>query len=83
MLNLGRHCSTYSSMRFVDDSTYMEKESDLQEYVLNDVGCIYNGNAREIGAKPWNFGQVTALSIFVTWQALVVRFTCINKITKE
>ncbi|XP_064598834.1 uncharacterized protein LOC135465525 [Liolophura sinensis] len=40
-----------------DDSTYMEKESDLEEYVLNDVGCIYNGNSRQIGAKAWNFGQ--------------------------
>ncbi|XP_052817705.1 protein-glutamine gamma-glutamyltransferase K-like [Mya arenaria] len=51
-----------------DDGTYMEKRKpadpensdetyDLDEYVLNPSGCVYQGNAFTRGAKPWNFGQ--------------------------
>lgn len=40
-----------------DDPVYLEKESLLDEYVLNDKGVIFCGNYRQIGGRPWNFGQ--------------------------
>lgn len=39
------------------DGTYMENEKHRAEYVLNDNGCVYRGNAYQVGAKEWNFGQ--------------------------
>ena len=32
----------------------------LDEYVLNETGCVYRGNAWTRGAKEWNFGQVNS-----------------------
>uniref|UniRef100_A0A672QUZ1 Coagulation factor XIII A chain n=1 Tax=Sinocyclocheilus grahami TaxID=75366 RepID=A0A672QUZ1_SINGR len=39
------------------DQVYMDKEEDRQEYVLNDVGTIYNGEFNNITSRSWNFGQ--------------------------
>ncbi len=36
----------------------MDKEEDRQEYVMNDVGTIYNGEFNNITSRSWNFGQV-------------------------
>ena len=41
-----------------DDTVYMSDEQKLEEYVLNDSGCLFQGQARQIGAVPWFFGQV-------------------------
>ncbi|XP_057178198.1 coagulation factor XIII A chain-like [Triplophysa rosa] len=35
----------------------MEKEEDRQEYVLNDVGVIYNGEFNNVTVRSWNYGQ--------------------------
>lgn len=40
-----------------DDGVYLEDQEKLAEYVLNDNGCVYRGNAWQPGAKEWNFGQ--------------------------
>ncbi|KAI2649300.1 Coagulation factor XIII A chain [Labeo rohita] len=42
------------------DQVYMEKEEDRQEYVMNDVGSIYNGEFSNIITRSWNFGQMNA-----------------------
>uniref|UniRef100_A0A8C1ACT4 protein-glutamine gamma-glutamyltransferase n=2 Tax=Cyprinus carpio TaxID=7962 RepID=A0A8C1ACT4_CYPCA len=39
------------------DQVYMDKEEDRQEYVMNDVGTIYNGEFNNITSRSWNFGQ--------------------------
>ncbi|XP_057178004.1 coagulation factor XIII A chain-like [Triplophysa rosa] len=39
------------------DQVYLSKESDRQEYVLNDVGVIYNGEFNNMSSRPWNYGQ--------------------------
>ncbi|XP_073687168.1 coagulation factor XIII A chain isoform X2 [Garra rufa] len=39
------------------DQVYMEKEEDRQEYVMNDVGSIYNGVFSNITTRSWNYGQ--------------------------
>lgn len=41
-----------------DDQVFMATEGLLDEYILNESGAIYGGNYHQIGAKPWNFGQV-------------------------
>ncbi|XP_052815578.1 annulin-like [Mya arenaria] len=40
-----------------DDQTYMADSKLLEEYVLNDHGCVYRGSAWAPKAKEWNFGQ--------------------------
>lgn len=44
-----------------DDLVYVEEEDLLNEYILNDSGCIFRGNKRQVSLKPWNFGQVRVL----------------------
>ncbi|KAA0704900.1 Coagulation factor XIII A chain [Triplophysa tibetana] len=39
------------------DEVYMSKQSDRQEYVLNDVGVIFNGEFTDMSSRPWNYGQ--------------------------
>ncbi|XDV46821.1 hypothetical protein PO909_016653 [Leuciscus waleckii] len=39
------------------DHVYMVKDEDRQEYVMNDVGIIYNGEFSNITYRSWNFGQ--------------------------
>lgn len=52
-----------------DDQTYMSECDDLQEYVLNDHGCVYRGNAYFPKGKEWNFGQVRKIRL---------RFICVT-----
>ncbi|KAJ8298605.1 hypothetical protein KUTeg_022665 [Tegillarca granosa] len=40
-----------------DDSVYFPDNKLLEEYVNNDSGVIFQGNYKQIGAKPWFFGQ--------------------------
>ena len=40
-----------------DDQVYMTSEEEKAEYVLNDVGKMYTGNYKQVGAKPWNFAM--------------------------
>ncbi|XP_046702172.1 coagulation factor XIII, A1 polypeptide a, tandem duplicate 1 isoform X2 [Silurus meridionalis] len=39
------------------DQVYLADEGKRQEYVLNDVGMIYNGDYANVGNRPWNYGQ--------------------------
>lgn len=41
-----------------EDSVFMEKEIDREEYVLADFGYIWVGSARRNEGIPWQFGQV-------------------------
>ncbi|NXX16887.1 TGM1 glutamyltransferase, partial [Podargus strigoides] len=41
-----------------DDQVYMEKTSDLNEYVLNETGRIFYGTEDQIAERSWNYGQV-------------------------
>ncbi|XP_068280977.1 protein-glutamine gamma-glutamyltransferase K [Nyctibius grandis] len=40
-----------------DDHVYMEKTSDLNEYVLNETGRIFYGTEDQIAERSWNYGQ--------------------------
>uniref|UniRef100_A0A8C0Z9R8 protein-glutamine gamma-glutamyltransferase n=1 Tax=Cyanistes caeruleus TaxID=156563 RepID=A0A8C0Z9R8_CYACU len=39
------------------DDVYMSNENERQEYVLNENGIIFVGNARYIEARGWYYGQ--------------------------
>lgn len=43
---------------FSGDDVYMSNENERQEYVLNENGIIFVGNARYIEARGWFYGQV-------------------------
>uniref|UniRef100_A0A672S4K2 protein-glutamine gamma-glutamyltransferase n=1 Tax=Sinocyclocheilus grahami TaxID=75366 RepID=A0A672S4K2_SINGR len=40
-----------------EDLVYMPRDTDRQEYVMNDVGIIFNGEINNISSRAWNFGQ--------------------------
>ncbi|MGH0124196.1 UNVERIFIED_CONTAM: hypothetical protein FKN15_054119 [Acipenser sinensis] len=40
-----------------DDSVCLDNEAERNEYVLNDVGTIYYGEASNVETRPWIFGQ--------------------------
>lgn len=37
----------------------MDDEREREEYVLNDIGVIFYGNATEVKSRSWSFGQVS------------------------
>uniref|UniRef100_A0A671PZ23 protein-glutamine gamma-glutamyltransferase n=1 Tax=Sinocyclocheilus anshuiensis TaxID=1608454 RepID=A0A671PZ23_9TELE len=39
------------------DLVYVSRDTDRHEYVLNDVGIIYNGEYNNISSRSWNYGQ--------------------------
>ncbi|XP_073686810.1 coagulation factor XIII A chain-like [Garra rufa] len=39
------------------DQVHMPKDTDRQEYLMNEVGIIYNGEFNNIGYRSWNYGQ--------------------------
>lgn len=40
-----------------DDTVYMEREDERQEYVLNDVGKVYMGTYNAVTGTRWHYGQ--------------------------
>ncbi|CAL8357357.1 unnamed protein product [Lota lota] len=40
-----------------EDAVYLPDESLLQEYIMNEHGCIFTGSADLMQRLPWNFGQ--------------------------
>ncbi|XP_058621908.1 coagulation factor XIII A chain-like [Onychostoma macrolepis] len=39
------------------DPVYVSRDNDRQEYVMNDVGIIYNGEFNNVTSRSWNYGQ--------------------------
>ena len=48
------------SLNFADDSVYMRTRAHLNEYLLNDVGKVYQGSYKTPIGRDWAFGQFEA-----------------------
>lgn len=48
----------YSLLYSTEDEVYFNDTKLLEEYILNDSGAIFHGNYKQVGAKPWFYGQV-------------------------
>lgn len=42
-----------------EDAVFMDDEREREEYVLNDIGVIFYGDATEVKSRSWSFGQVS------------------------
>lgn len=51
------------SIFFKDDAVYLKDDDKRQEYVLNDNGLIWRGSHSRMRPSPWNYGQVSRMSI--------------------
>ncbi|XP_054984323.1 coagulation factor XIII A chain [Sorex araneus] len=40
-----------------EDAVFMDDEKEREEYVLNDIGVIFYGEARDIKSRSWSYGQ--------------------------
>ncbi|XP_063779165.1 coagulation factor XIII A chain [Pseudophryne corroboree] len=40
-----------------EDAVYMDDEREIEEYVMNDVGVIFNGEISNIKKRSWEYGQ--------------------------
>ncbi|TRY89156.1 hypothetical protein DNTS_018074 [Danionella cerebrum] len=40
-----------------EDEVYIEDDNDREEYVMNDIGFIYNGDYDMVASRSWNYGQ--------------------------
>lgn len=55
-----------------EDQVFMEGDAEKDEYILNESGKIYTGTYKQIGAKPWNFGQVGLPWLWSSLSLLIV-----------
>lgn len=44
-----------------EDDSYVEDESNIQDYLLSDVGTIWRGTCRRKLAMKWEYGQVNQM----------------------
>ncbi|XP_075684564.1 coagulation factor XIII A chain [Rhinoderma darwinii] len=40
-----------------EDAVYLDEEKEIEEYVMNDVGVIFHGEANNIKTRSWEYGQ--------------------------
>ncbi|XP_072267856.1 coagulation factor XIII A chain isoform X2 [Pyxicephalus adspersus] len=40
-----------------EDAVYMDDEREIEEYVMNDVGVVFQGELNNIKTRPWEYGQ--------------------------
>ncbi|GCC30889.1 hypothetical protein chiPu_0009343 [Chiloscyllium punctatum] len=40
-----------------EDAVYLDNDAEKEEYVLNDIGCIYYGKFTEVVSRTWFFDQ--------------------------
>ncbi|XP_064199891.1 coagulation factor XIII A chain [Anguilla rostrata] len=40
-----------------DDAVFLKDETERKEYILEESGVVYHGEAGDVSARPWNFGQ--------------------------
>lgn len=54
------HCST-------EDAVFLPKQSEREEYILNESGTIWAGAYDNMFTWPWNFAQVTFCTCIATY----------------
>ncbi|KAJ8281192.1 hypothetical protein GJAV_G00064560 [Gymnothorax javanicus] len=52
------------------DLVYLPNEEELQEYILNESGLLYQGSWDHIQPLPWNFGQFEKDVVYICFEIL-------------
>ncbi|XP_036444112.1 protein-glutamine gamma-glutamyltransferase 2-like [Colossoma macropomum] len=66
-----------------DDSVYLPKKEERQEYVMNEQGLLYRGNCDFIEAMTWDFGQFEDDIIDVCLKLLDVNQHCLRNAIED
>lgn len=50
------HCNCF--LLSAEDSVFLANEAERREYVLNDIGVIFQGAVGAVSHRSWMYGQV-------------------------
>ncbi|XP_030634770.1 protein-glutamine gamma-glutamyltransferase 2-like [Chanos chanos] len=66
-----------------EDWVYLPQETERQEYVMNENGCLYQGSDRHIKSHAWDFGQFEDNIVDICLKLLDVNPKCLRNARED